>query len=556
MTPGYALLLMRRAALLGLLASLACAAPAVAAPTGRLLVSLEDRGSRARAAAPAVLARAAARRAGPSVPQIGLVTARPAAGRRVRALAQRLRRDPAVRSVAAERRGRPRFVPDDPALSDAETAPGTPAGTPVQWWAQRVGLPAAWDVSRGDEALVAVVDTGVAGEHPELAPTVRGTHDADPTPGAGGPLADELGHGSHVASLACAAAGNGQGIAGGGLGCGLLVVKSDFTDASVAAAIVAAADRGADVINLSFGTDGARRPPQAVLDALRYAVARGAVLVAAAADQDTTEQGDPANILQPEGTGPDLGAGLGLSVTASTFSDARAHFAGRGTQISLAAPGSFERDSGPPGLLGAFPAAPTGLERGTVSPPSPPCRCRTVFRGDPRYAYLRGTSMATGIVSGVAALVRTLNPDLSSAEVVRVLKSTARRSEPGWSRELGWGIVDAAAALATARTLDRRAPTSRLRGPRRTRRQSLRLRWSGRDDAPAGVAASGVAAYELWRAVGRRRAVRVARTTRRSRRVRVRPGRRYAFFTVAVDRAGNREARPDHADVTVRVARG
>ena len=548
---------MRRAALLGLLAALACAAPAAATPTGRLLVSFEDRGAGARAAAPAVLARAAARRAGPSVPQIGLVTVRPASGQRLRALARRLRRDPAVRAVAAEQRGRPRLVPDDPALGDPETAPGTPAGTPVQWWAQRVGLPAAWDVSRGDEALVAVVDTGVAGDHPELAPAVRGTYDADPTPGAAGPLADELGHGSHVASLACAAAGNGQGIAGAGLGCGLLVVKSDFTDASVADAIVAAADRGADVINLAFGTDGGRRPPQALTDALRYAVARGAVLVAAAADQDTTEQGDPANILQPAGSGPDLGAGLGLSVTASTFSDRRAHFAGRGTQISLAAPGSFERDSGPPGLLGAFPASPTVLERGSLGPPpSPPCRCRTAFRGDTRYAYLKGTSMATGIVSGVAALVRTLNPDLSSAEVVRLLKSTARRPDAGWSPELGWGIVDAAAALATARTLDRRAPTSRLRGPRRTRRRSVRLRWSGRDEAPAGVAASGVAAYELWRAVGRRRAVRVARTARRSRRVRVRPGRRYEFFTVAVDRAGNREQRPDRADARVRVLRG
>ena len=163
--------------------------------------------------------------------------------------------------------------------------------------------------------------------------------------------------------------------------------------------------------------------------------------------------------------------------------------------------------------------------------------------------------MATGIVSGVAALVRTLNPDLSAAEVVRVLKSTARRAAPGWSPELGWGIVDAASALEVARTLDRRAPTSRLRGPRRTRRRTVRLRWSGRDDAPAGVTTSGVASYELWRAVGRRRAVRIARTARRSRRVRVRPGRRYAFFTVAVDRAGNREARPKRADATVRVLR-
>ena len=184
---------------------------------------------------------------------------------------------------------------------------------------------------------------------------MRGTIDADPTPGAGGPLTDELGHGTHVASLACAASGDGLGIAGAGLDCGLLVVKSDFSDSSVAAAIVAAAERGADVINLAFGTDGARRPPAPVVDALTFAAGRGAVLVAAAADQDTTEQGDPANLLQPTGTGPSLDAGLGLSVTASTFSDERAHFAGHGTQISLAAPGLVRAQQRPGGAARRLP---------------------------------------------------------------------------------------------------------------------------------------------------------------------------------------------------------
>ena len=545
---------MRGAAVLGLLAAVVCAAPAGAAvPTGRLLVSLERSGTEARAAAPAVLARASARRAGPAVPEIGLMTVRPAAGESLRALAARLRRDPAVRAVTPEGRARPRLVPDDPALTDAETAPGTPAGTPVQWWAARLGLPEAWDRTRGAGALVAVVDTGLAGEHPELGPKVRGTHDADPTPGAGGPLTDEHGHGTHVASLACAAAGDGRGLAGAGMDCGILVVKTDFSDASVIAGIVEAAKRRADVINLAFGTDGGRLPPPALVDALRYAVRRGAVLVAAAADQDTTEQGDPANVLQPTGTGPRIDEGLGLSVTASSFSDERAPFAGRGSQISLAAPGSFDSSSGPAGLFGAFPAAGTALERGSLAPPpQAPCRCRTAYRGDTRYAYLKGTSMATGIVSGVAALVRSLNPDLSPAEVVRLLKATARRRRPGWSAELGWGIVDAAAAVEGARRLDRRAPASRLRGPRTTRSGLVRLRWSGRDEAPPGVRASGIAAYELWRKAPGHRPVRVLRTTRRSRTVRLRGGRRHALFTIAIDRAGNRERRPGRADAVVR----
>jgi subtilisin family serine protease len=232
----------RRVIFLTLLALLGVAAPAAAATapaTGRLLVSLEGQGDRAQAAALVVLARAAARRAGPSVPQIGLVTVRPSGGTSLRTLARRLRRDPAVRAVQVERRARPRHVPNDPALTETETAPGTPPGTAVQWWAQRLGLFGAWDTTRGQAALIAVIDSGVDGSHPELAGKVRGTIDADTTPGEGGPLVDEDGHGTHVASLACAA---NQGSASpapattGPRACSSQ--DHDFGDAGVARAIV------------------------------------------------------------------------------------------------------------------------------------------------------------------------------------------------------------------------------------------------------------------------------------------------------------------------------
>src|SRR5688500_15050014 len=118
---------MRPLAVLALLTSLLLTAPPVSAsePTGRLLVSLDDRGTRATAAASAVLARAASRRAGPAAPQIGLVTVRPTGGASLQDVAERLRADPGVRAVEVERRARPRLVPNDPALGDAETAPGT-----------------------------------------------------------------------------------------------------------------------------------------------------------------------------------------------------------------------------------------------------------------------------------------------------------------------------------------------------------------------------------------------------------------------------------------------
>jgi hypothetical protein len=81
------------------------------------------------------------------------------------------------------------------------------------------------------------------------------------------------------------------------------------------------------------------------------------------------------------------------------------------------------------------------------------------------------------------------------------------------------------------------------------------VRFSGTDPAPAGVHASGVAAFELWRSTNGGRFRRISRTARRSVLVRGAPGKRYGFFTVAVDRARNREARPTRADVTVRVLR-
>jgi hypothetical protein len=79
------------------------------------------------------------------------------------------------------------------------------------------------------------------------------------------------------------------------------------------------------------------------------------------------------------------------------------------------------------------------------------------------------------------------------------------------------------------------------------------VRWDGADRAPRGVRRAGVARYVLYLAVdgGPRR--RVLTTGRTSRRFVVRPGRRYAFTSVAVDRAGNRERLPRRADETISV---
>jgi serine protease len=524
--------------------------------TGRLLVTLAPHGAQPRArVSAAALARAAdARPSGFSVPQIRLVTLRPRAGGSLRALARRLRADPRVAHVELEHRGRPRFEPNDPALAVPETTIGTAPNTPVEWWAARSNFPAAWDVSTGVGATVAVIDTGAETSHPELADRVVGavSFASDGSPAT----TDSVGHGTHVASLACGAGNNGVGMAGAGLRCRLLILKSDFEDSSVAKAIVYAVDHGADAINMSFGTDPGIAPSRAVRDAIEYAYERNVVMAAAAADRPIAEQGYPANLLQPTGTGPDLAVGKGLSVTAVDASDARASFAGQGSQISIAGYGAYDSSPaavGPPGIFGAFTAGPNELESGSVGlPPRPPCQCRTTFAGDARYAYVQGTSMPTPMVAATGALIRRLNPDLTAGAIVRLVKETARRPAGVWTGDVGWGILDAGAALKRATTIDRHAPTSRVeRLTARTSRATVTVHWSGGDRAPKGVRASGVSRYELWRATDGGRFKRLLTTRSTSRHVALRRGATYRFYTLAVDHAGNREAAPKQADARI-----
>jgi serine protease len=550
---------MRRSVFLPLvLAFFAPTASADAAPTtGRLLVSLKQPdGPRAQAAAVRALAASVrARPVGRPVPQIGLVTVRARRGESLRALARRLRSDPRVRAVSAERRASFRADPGDPALHELETASGTPPDTPVEWWPAREGFTSAWDITTGDGALVGVIDSGVDGTHPDLAAKIARADDLDGTPGHGPATNDEMGHGTHVASIACAATGNGTGMAGAGWNCKLVIEKSDLTDTSVARAIVQATDAGADAINMSFGTDGRQAAPQPIIDAIDYAYQHNVVLVAAAADDDVEEQGDPANVLQPTNTGPDINAGKGLSVTVATAADRRASYGGFGTQISVAAYGTLDERSGPGGLLGAFPSQQTELERGSLVPPNPPCRCRTTFDGDGRYAYLQGTSMAAPQVAALGALIRHLNPDLGVARVLRTIKETARRSSGGWTPDLGWGIIDAGAAVATASRIDVRPPTATISAPKRTHRRRVTLKLKGKDTAPPGLTPSGIARFRVLRSVKGRAPVKIAVTSRTTLRVNVRSGTTYGFYVQAVDRAGNVQPLPTQPSARVRVVR-
>jgi hypothetical protein len=230
----------------------------------------------------------------------------------------------------------------------------------------------------------------------------------------------------------------------------------------------------------------------------------------------------------------------------------------------MAAYGSFDTfggSSGPQGIFAAFPVnGPTQLEMFDFSslPPRPPCNCRASMGGSSAYAYLQGTSMAAPQVAAVAAVIRTLNPDLSPADVVRLLKQTARQPGGGahfWTPTLGWGILDGGAAVETARRIDRRPPTSKLRAPKLVRGTSFTLRWSGRDPAPPGLIPSGVKSFDVYASRDGHAYHRIARTSRKQIKFKGRRGSRYRFFTMATDRAGNREPRHRKPDATTRIRR-
>lgn len=365
----------------------------------------------------------------------------------------------------------------------------TAAGPAWQLQATRTSAVPA-DVLHDAAAItIAVVDTGADVTTPELAAKDPATWN---TRNRTTDVRDANGHGTFVASLAAESSGDAQ----------LLVIKAgsdggSFTDVDEAAGIVYAVDHGARILNLSVGgptTSSTER------NAIRYAVDRGALVVAPSGNEygsgNPVEY--PAALLQPVGSNG-VG-GSGLVVTATGADGRRAQFANTGSWISLAAPGDH--------VLGAV----SQLSSPTLYP-------RT---GTGIYGFASGTSFAAPQVAGAAALVWAANPSLTAQQVAQILKETAS-GDGRWTRELGYGVVDVAAAV-------RRAQQGRvgvlLGGLRQ--RDRARLSWSG--DAPA---------YTLTMSTDRRPSQTVlAATTLTTTSVAVAPGHTYSFTVTALDGHG------------------
>ncbi|MFF8380468.1 S8 family peptidase [Streptomyces sp. NPDC015661] len=283
-----------------------------------------------------------------------------------------------------------------------------------QWGLDSMKLSDAWQTSKGEDTVIAVVDTGVDLDHPDLkGRLVDGydfvDNDAEPK--------DLNGHGTHVSGIAAAHTDNGIGVAGGAPGAEIMPVRvlgadGSGSDANITKGIVWAADHGADVINLSLGESGlmARLLKGGILNqAITHANGKGAVVVAAAGNDSTALQ--PYRVDTPV-----------LVVNAADAHGNPASFTNFGAQNAVSAPG-----------VDILSTLPTYTTKETLTNTS-------------KYGKLSGTSMASPYVAAVAALLH--QEGLDAASIMQTIRDTA--ANPGQALKLGLGNVDAAAAVQAA----------------------------------------------------------------------------------------------------------
>ncbi len=374
------------------------------------------------------------------------------------ATARRLAKQPGIKYVKPNYLARisgefDDWVPNDPGRG---TTPG--GWQDLQWnftGAWGVNALPAWRKMRelrrsgGRGAIVAVIDTGVAFESRgryKRSPDLRGVKikspfdflDRDKHP------SDRNGHGTHVASTIFERTDNGVGVTGLAYGATMIPIralnsKGYGDEATVARAIRYAADRRANVINLSVEFDvrlSASDLPS-IVSAMRYAKRKGSLVVAAAGNQASDRVAYPAR------------SGYALAVGATTASGCLADYSDYGRGLDLVAPGggadTFDTDNS----VGS-----TDRDNCKITNPALPIYQMT-FVKDLRTFYLpsiyQGTSMAAPHVSATAALIvasGVIGKKPTASALQKRLQATARDlGAPGTDTHYGYGLVNAAAAV-------------------------------------------------------------------------------------------------------------
>lgn len=287
-----------------------------------------------------------------------------------------------------------------------------------EWHLAKINAAKAWDTSQGVGLTIAILDTGVLPTHPDLS-QVPGWNFVDNNSNT----ADVHGHGTMVAGAAAAMANNTIGVAGVAGGARIMPIRvADATGyayySTIASGITYAADQGVRVANVSI--DGAYSSAS-VQSAGQYLKGKGGLLVVGAGNSNAN-------------TGT-LALTSMIPVAATDSNDAKASFSNYGGYVALAAPG-----------VGIWTTNKSG-----------------------GYSSASGTSMASPVVAGAAALVMAANPALSSSQVESVLFSAALDlGAAGRDIYFGHGRVDAAAAVAAAAVAvgaDTQAPTVAISAP-------------------------------------------------------------------------------------------
>jgi len=272
-----------------------------------------------------------------------------------------------------------------------------------QWHLPTIDAPEAWSITTGSsQVIVAIADTGVDSDHPDLAPLmVPGWNFFD----SNSDTRDVHGHGTSVAGAAVAAGNNGIGIASVAWHCRIMPLRvSSLTGGAtlsrIAQAITWAADNGARVVNVSYNAGRS----STVQSAAKYMQDTAAGVVTLSSGNDGQYVDAPNN--------PHV-----LVVGATTSSDTLASFSNRGPYVDMTAPGS-----------GIYTTANGG-----------------------GYRSASGTSFSAPIVAGVAALVISANPALSASEIHELLFLYADDLGPaGYDTSFGHGRVNAGRTVSEA----------------------------------------------------------------------------------------------------------